>query len=406
MNLTMTMAQQTREDNKRLSSFSKQWSQGETWLVLYPLTTTPEGQLDIVTAAQWGYAVNQIKEFNLKRAFIPTNAEIENGQPKKLTILHRFSRMARLFLEGEHEANLRKVEENSSLTQSMKNQKLKQIEDEFAKKSPVISSLRYSICTECCMVKIDNSTGAPDITTAVVASQELSNGKVSALRAALQAIKLDNTFDRLFDPRTMPDASLEELEEARLNIIANAKANMKYLPVIYAFGCQKDKKEAGRVDPSYQAYANTPAVVYPDLWNKILPTLAAMATTTEQIQKRNTNYASVDDADILRCISFYTASNADKLQEIKESETLSRLQKQADLLKTLEVKISNVDYENAEVIEDAEIPHIETTSKTEDIALPPVTEEDAVTSDEILKAISENENEELLGALEVNDLPL
>jgi len=311
MNISMSAAQRTKDENRKLWAFSGLWKPGETWYVYYPLGNF-DGVPDIIVNQKWGYSISDIKEFNLGRKFIPV--ESENGEkPDTNTLIHRFSKLCRCFNSGWYEQELARIDGNNNLSETQRRRKLKELDNEYEQKQPLISKLKMIITTECFMVKLDDK-GVPILDTARLASQELSNGKIKALKRIIG----------------MP--------------MYGITADTKYLQVIYAFGNEAKKQEAGKVDPQGVAVTELIEQKYPNSYDKLLQSLEGLATTSEMIAKRNPDFDPVDPKELLRCMMLYTVDKTDYLESITSDENIEILKDNANTLKELGVNsLKNID---------------------------------------------------------------
>lgn len=309
MNISMTDAQRSKDENKRLRAFSKLWSKGETWMVFYPLGVFgDDNHPDVIVNATYGNKVNDFEGIGLTRTFIPYNGEIVDGRPKNGCLANDFARLSRAILKGEETMAVAKLDTNKLLAKDpdAKAAKVSKIHEEFKKKDPALGGFTKIITTECVGVKL-NEEGVPDPKTAALASQELSGGRVSKLQRILTS------------PLTV------------------FTAEDKYLVVIYAFGTQDRKQEAGDVDPIGVATADRPWNKYPEIWQQIKPVLETMASDSDMIGKRNFAFTPVDDGDLLAALRAYMVDTAEYLDAVTDDASKKTLKASIKTLKLLGV---------------------------------------------------------------------
>lgn len=317
MNISMSAAQRSKDENKIINSFSKVWNKGETWMVFYPLAVFDENNIDVVVNATYGNKVNDVKGLGLHRIFIPYSGETENGRPSEGCLANDFSKIAKALIKGEEARRIKELESNKIVASDpdLKAQKEKVIRDETATKRPVIGGFTKVITTECIAVKL-NSEGVPEVKTAQLASQELSGKKVSTLKQIL----------------TSP--------------LYKITADMKYLPVIYTFGVQENKAQAGNVDPTGVAPETRIDIKYPDIWKQLLPTLESMAHDSDMIRRRNSIFTPVEDEVLLAALKSYIVDFAADLDFITDDQTKKILETNVDTLTTLGItELKSIDIE-------------------------------------------------------------
>jgi hypothetical protein len=304
----MSAAQRSKDENKIISSFSKVWNRGETWLVFYPLAVFDDN-VDVVVNATYGNKINDVKGLGLHRIFIPYAGKTENGRPVEGCLANDFAKIARAILKGEESKAIKELDNNRLLAADpdLKAKKEKAIKEEMEQKRPVIGGFTKVITTECVAVKL-NSEGVPDVKTAQLASQELSGKKVATLKQIMMSPLYQITKD------------------------------MAYLPVIYTFGVQEKKAQAGNVDPTGVSPEQRVDVKYPDIWRQLLPTLESMAHDSDMIGRRNSIFTPLDNEVLLAALKSYIVDFAEDLDFITDDQTKKVLETNVDTLLTLGIR--------------------------------------------------------------------
>jgi len=325
MRLSARHAMRTRQESRRLGGFGKQWKSGDTLQVFYPIYWNKEDKTwDLMVAHVWGHSINP-KEVSLKRIFAPTLSEIVDGRPTAPDVLYQFSRIAPLFLQGEYEAEVQKLE-NKNLNKSALNAAMKklekdyQVEDGRIRKDPPVGKLRLIISTECVTVPLND--GKPDVENARLVSQDLSDTKIQALYAILG------------DPKYGPGEPTEE------DMQPDA---IKWLEVTYTFGTTNDRKQDGRVSPVGVTKEYRLSRTYPELFPRIEQQLNQLPTRTETIVKRNSSYHPVEETSVFSALSTYCALKSDYLDALTEDEMIERLVKNVEIIDKIQIPIQNAE---------------------------------------------------------------
>lgn len=318
MKLTASGALKQREDSMKLGGFSKMWKVGDQGIVYYPVIRDEEtGRLDLLVAAVWGHPVD-MQQLGLKVTFIPTHSEInDRGEPVTPDITYQFSRIARLFTEGEKEERKQRVMAKDWTGQppAAQAKALQDIEDEYdtktnmkAKKAAV-QRLTLLITTECLYVPVENDVPQPD--KARLVSQSLSNDRIAKLLALLN--------NSMFKP--------------------NYDAGENWLEVSYTFtSSRNDKGEAGRADPQGISSEMKLSRRYPEAFNAIQGRLSGLPKDSSTIERRNYSYREVSEGAIKQALSTFCVVNQDNLSYLTE-EGEEILVKNASVVDTLRIKV-------------------------------------------------------------------
>lgn len=310
-------ALQTKQENKRLVGFGKAWQSGEKLRVFYPLFINPtDGLPDIVINNAYGHScdVKQLK--SLHRVFIPSSAQRdEEGTVIKPDLILRFSRIAKLFLEGEKEQKLAAIAANSRLDKKVRDKQNKEIEDSYEDASPIIGPLRDLTTTECIVVPL-NSDGSPNQEKIKFCSQDLSEERLQHMQAILT------------DPKCFVDTERMMLE------------------VEYTMGSTGKRNQDGRVKPDGLDEKYLLRNTYPEEYAKFAGRLDSLPKTWEMIYKRNNSFHPIDPSELLSALSSYCVLNGALLDNLKDDEDMvKRLRKNADILDTLSVQLEMFDVE-------------------------------------------------------------
>ena len=320
MRLTASQALRTRQDSRRLGGFGKQWKSGETLTVFYPITWI-DGQPEILAAAVWGHSVS-IKDLGLKRIFVPSNSQIEDGVPKVPDVLYQFSRIAPLFIQGRYEEDRKRLESKNLPSSALKTA-LAKIDkdydiDETGKigKDAAVGKLRLVISTEVVTVTM-GPNGEPDADNARLVTQDLSDSKIQALYSLMK--------NKQYAP----------------------KEGDKYIEVTYSFGTSGDRKSDGKVAPNGVTDDYKIAHRFPDAFTRIEQQLVQLPESSDTIEKRNSSYRPVEDREIYSAIQTYSALNSDSLDSLTEEDMIERLKKNAAILDKLKIQVENEEVNQA-----------------------------------------------------------
>lgn len=187
-------AQKTREDSKKLQMYSKQWLPGDSLRLFLPVFFH-DGIWDIAVGAIWGHKVNDFEGIGLKTTFIPSLTEFdENGDPVgPPDITYQFSRIARVFIDGQHALEEEKLQNKKWPTEAARKEALQKLDYQYDTKNnmkaikPAIGMASYYISTEVLCLKMVNDVPATD--NIAVASFPMSSQRIDQLYAILQDIK-------------------------------------------------------------------------------------------------------------------------------------------------------------------------------------------------------------------------
>lgn len=318
MNISMSDAQRSKDETKRINAFSKLWNKGETWMVFYPLGIFGEGEkqhADVIVNTTFGNKINDFNGIGIKRAFIPFNGEVVDGAPKHGCLANDFARIARAILKGDEQLEIEKAKKNKMLAKSAETLALKiaEIHEKYKNERPSIGGFTKIITTECVGIKL-NSEGVPDPQTAALASQELSADRIAKFSRILKDPNCKFTVDD------------------------------KYLVVTYAFGVQERKQEAGNVDPQGVKPEDRPEIKYPEIWNQFVHVLESMASDSTMIAKRNSNFTPVDDDVLISALASYIVDKVESIEAVTDAQALKGLKASIKTLKVLGIdELPNVD---------------------------------------------------------------
>lgn len=303
-------AQKRRDESKKLSMYSKQWSPGDTLRVFYPIFFQ-DGRPEIAVGAVWGHNVSDIKGLGLKTAFIPSTTDFDEnalpiGQPD---ITYQFSQIARVFVNGQKAVEEAAVLNKNWPSESARKEALKTIEEKFDAKNnmkairPIIGKAQYYISTEVVSIKIVN--GVPNTETIAVTSEPLSNQKIAKLYALMDDPKYaPQEGDEFFEVEWKYTASAEKAESAR-------------------------GATAVGLTPEYRLQTQ-----FADAYKHVSGFFNQVARDPVSIQRRATR--AIDPARVRQALTQYSFLNSGYLDAAVE-EDVAVLTKHADLIKELEV---------------------------------------------------------------------
>lgn len=323
MRFSATKAMQTRLESRKLSGFGKTWASGDTVNAFYPIYKDPEtGLFEILASSVWGHSIDP-KIFGLKRIFIPTNSEIIDGEPTVADSLYQFSRLAPLFIKGEYNDELEKVRKKAErLTEAMRKQKETELDKDYQVKdgrigkSAAVGNLRLVVTTEVVVVK-QNDEGRPKTDTATIVTQDLSNDRIRNINQILN------------------DKKSQIPEDA------------KYLEVTYTFGTTGNRSQDAQVKPIAVMPEYRIEERYPQEWLSIKSFIDTLPVESETIEKRNPSYKRVPESEVKQAINTYAIMNSELLDYLQEDEDITRLKRNADLLRLLAITVKHDDVMNA-----------------------------------------------------------
>lgn len=317
MRISGRQALRTRQENRRLGGFSKQWQSGQTLAVYFPIYWV-DGEADILVGKVWGHSIDP-KALPLKRVFIPTNSPIdpELDAPVNVDLLAQFSRLAPLFVKGEYQAEVDKVaRKKDSLGDAAYRKALEKIdkdfdvEDDRIGKNPAVGNLRLVITTEVVTVLLDENN-KPKADTARLVTRDLS----------------DHQLQKLYQIMDNPDVQLTE--------------DLKYLEIRYTFGTTNDRKIDAKVDPIAVTPEYRISNRFPTEWATIERIVDMLPESSETIIRRNTSYRPVSEREIMTAIQTYSVMNSELLDNLSADDDIERLSKQAAMLRELSVGVSH-----------------------------------------------------------------
>ncbi|MDR1523247.1 MAG: hypothetical protein LBS29_04785 [Endomicrobium sp.] len=319
MRLTASGAMKQREDSMKLTAFGKMWKVGDQGTVFYPVTQNEEtGKLDLLVAAIWGHQVD-MNQLGIKVTFIPTHSVInERGEPLTPDITFQFSRIAKLFLEGEKEQRKAVVSAKDGwdkMPRSAYIQAIETIEHEYDTKNnmkakrPAIGMLSLLITTECLYVPVENDVPQPD--KARLVTQSLSNDRITKLLTLINS-----------------------------NVYApNLDKGENWLEVTYTFtSARQDKGEAGRAEPIGTAPEYRMSSRFPEAFDALRGRLLGLPKDSSTIEHRNYSYREVPESQIKQALSSFCVIHSDNLSYLtQEGEDI--LVRNADIVNDMRIKI-------------------------------------------------------------------
>lgn len=307
----------TRQSAKKLTGFNSKWKPGDKLRVLYPCFRDEEtGELDLLCGAVWGYPWD-VKATSLKRIFVPTLSEIdEYGDPVTKDIIAQAVPMLRLVFDGQKQEAVNKIKANSRMAESARATAIDQINKDFEKKNPLARGLEYKIFTECYVIPM-SPDDKPDWKNAGLVSQDLSNERYNNIVAAM------NSSANYHDEKT------------------------DFFEISYAFKSDNDKADAGKVTPLgcpkdiALSCLKEEDTISKENYNRILIGANLLPDDSEVIIKRNSNSKPVPEAEIMRAISDYCATNYTALDALDGDDVfMDRLDKQLGAIRLFNVPVT------------------------------------------------------------------
>jgi hypothetical protein len=327
MELEATGARQgarVTQETKRLDASGKAWQVGDTCLVYYPVAMADDGKLDLVMAQTRGHNIDR-NQITLKSSFIPSKATTDPETSAYIPdLLGQFSKIARLFWEGEREVAKREVLEKNweGMPAAMKQSALEKVEFDYDMKNnpkakrPAVSGIQRMRVTEALFVPVINDR--PILEKAKHCNQSLSEaraGKISKL-----------ITDPKYGPQLKEDGTYED-----------------FIEVQYTFTSAKnDKSEAGRADPQGVVPEYLMRRRYPEVWEEIQQMLTGLLPDVELIAKRNYSFRDVPETTIKQALTSFCIMNQHYLSYLSD-EGMEILEQNASILPELRIKLSDPD---------------------------------------------------------------
>lgn len=311
--MSATGAMKRRAASKNLQGFGKQWKSGDTVRVYYPLGIDPEtGEVIIIVSGAYGHSID-CKEIAISRIFIPTNSTLDDtGRPTVSDTMHQFSKISKLFIEGQRKEEENKITSNTKMTASAAKTAMEKIAAKYKDMSAAVSKLKMVISTECVVVPMVGDV--PDDTKAVLVTQDLSDEKIVSLNKIIKDKQYGITADS------------------------------KYLEVTYSYGTSGDKKLDGKVAPSGITPAYSLKETNPDKWEIISQRIETLPTDSDIINKRNSNYRPVSETSIIKALSDYSTRHYSELDVLADdAEIKERVEKMAGFINTLGIPLEKYD---------------------------------------------------------------
>ena len=352
MRLSVNQALKTKNEAKKLSMFSKQWTPGDVIRAVYPIFWDDEsGTWQLLAGAVWGYRVGDIKALNLHTAFIPALTEFdENGNPVGTPdIAFKFSRIARAFVSGQKAAKEAAILNKKFPTEAMRKEALEKVANEFDSKNnrnavrPIISSPSYLITTECITYSYKNER--VDTSTATLVSQPLSDKNIRRLTEIVSDIKYT------------PD----HVDQA-----------VDYIEVEWNFPSDPSKAQSSMASTvTGLSTEMRTATKDPETWKKLMPTINLLADDSSVIVKRATR--RVDENKLQQALTAYSvmqSEDLDALNIVENEQDIDSLVRNLDILDELQITktISNTEILNK--LEEAKAKQHSSTDVSESIPNP------------------------------------
>lgn len=289
MQMSARGAQKKRDESKKLPMYSKQWLPGDQLRVFYPIFWK-DGRPEIAVGAVWGHSVSDIKGLGLHTAFIPSTTEFdENRLPVgPADVTYQFSRIARVFVNGQKRVEEQMVESKPWPTEAAKKDALKAIDEKYDTKNnpkavrPIISPVQFYISTEVLSVKIAN--GAPIKDSLTLTSAPLSSAVITKLYGILD------------DPKYAPAEGAEFIE------------------VEWKYPVDTDKGQSSRnASPAGLTSEYRMENAYPEMYALAAQMFPSVAKDAETITRRATR--SVDPAKVQGALMNYSIMNSEYLDQ-------------------------------------------------------------------------------------------
>lgn len=311
MQLSLSGAQKTAQESKKLGGFSKQWLPGDTLRVFYPLMNQ-DGQLDIAVGAVWGHKVNDYENIGLKTIFIPSLTDVDEetgfpiGQPD---VTYQFSQIAPVFIHSQHKQEEQKLQAKPWASETARAEAIKKLDHKYDAKNnmkaikPAIGRLTYLIFTEVLVIKCTN--GIPDPNTAAVVSYPISSEKGTKISTLLK------------DPKYAP------------------QPGDSYFELEWKFPSNPDRATSSRTATvNGLTSENRLCNENPEVFNAIKNQLPMLSCDAETIARRATR--KVSEPKIRQALMNYMFSMSEYLDTyIEDDEEV--LLKHADLIQDLSV---------------------------------------------------------------------
>jgi hypothetical protein len=308
MILSGRSALKTRQKSKTVMGFSKMWKSGDKARVFYPIAKVEDG-LTVPVAQCWGHK-NDPKLLVPKRVFIPSYSNVDDGIPDVPDILYKFSKLAKLFIQGEYDLEIAKAT-GKQMTESQRRKVIQDIDKEFADKMrPVLGKLELVISTECVFVPL-KSDGSPNIDEARLVSQDLSDSRLRDLFAII---------DR---------------EQYGIN------ENSQWMEVEYSFGTENDRKKDGRVSPEGLTAEYGLKNQYPDAWPKIEQLLTGLTPDSDIIKRRHSSFRPIPESEVIAAIALYSLRKSEFLDALESDDSKKALVRCAEIINMLNIPLTN-----------------------------------------------------------------
>lgn len=308
MRISASGAEKTKQSARKLGSFGKFWTPGMTLHVAYPIFFDEENQrFELLVGAGWGYQLNgKFHNFPLKKIFWPYTGNVVNGIPETPDLAFKFAPIASAIMRAEFEKKREALESNTQLDATSRRAAVNKLEKEYdvdeedrIRIAPAVGRLRYEIVTECLAVQtiVSTVTGNTEfqLKTMRVVAQSLSGSKISAINAILAEHKDDIPKDA------------------------------KHIWVQYQFGTQSDKKQAGKVTPTYVKFEDSLEALKLQPKDEIMvkSMLDSIADDSDIIANRNSMFIPGDERELQNAINTYFVLKQDVFNDLSAESTVN-----------------------------------------------------------------------------------
>lgn len=301
MNISLRSAQSQTKGLAKLYNLGKGWEVNTTGRALYPCFKNEDGSWELMAAVCAGHSVNDFQALgNLKAIFIPSNSELDDN----LNVItpdaaYQFSKIAYPLVMAQKAAAIQNLRNKRWPDDSQLQAAINEVNAKYDPKNmkairPVIGKLSMLVTSECLYVPIDATTKAPLVDQARPFTQNVS-GKAAALLNLLSETPPTDDFP--------------------------------YLEVEYAWvSSSNDKSEAGRASPTKVVESERIIAKYPELDNALRSAANGLASSSDEMLKRNSAFARKSEAQIIRALSNYCIMKTDTIQyaDLEDLESIER----------------------------------------------------------------------------------
>lgn len=311
MQLTLHTAMRTQTNSRQLAAYSKCWNAGDTLRVYYPIVwDEKEGMYSFAIGSVWGHNINDAKALGLGAIFIPSTCQFDDYGTLTTPpdIAYSFSRIAPLFIKGQHDFEIRDIESRKWPSESAKREAVAECEIKYSKDNknpvkPIIGKCGYNIYIEVLSVKMVNDV--PDLNTIQVSIQKVSNQLATDLCMILS--------DKKFAPKD------DEGHTA------------SFLEVEWKYPTDTNKAESGRkAKPNGVSAEYRLESTHPDIYEKIKGHFSRVAHDAEAIQHHAVK--SVDQKQVKGALSRYAFYNSQYLDALENKDDQDQLVNAAPII--------------------------------------------------------------------------